>query len=87
MYTSDHVGAVQQASIPLIRTINDSDWTLWQHALQDPAHSARFVVALEGDAVSKAVAAHSEGLTLVDIICGTGQPCARIYQSTVRRRF
>ena len=87
MYTSDHVGAVQQAGIPLARTINDSDWLLWQHALGDPAHSASYVVALDGDAVAHALQRHPEGLTLLDVICSTGQPCARIYQSTVRRTF
>jgi hypothetical protein len=87
MYTSDHVGAVQQAGIPLARTINDSDWLLWRHALADPAHSARFVVALDGDAVAQALQAHGEGLRLLDVICSTGQPCARIYESTVHRIF
>ncbi len=87
MYTSDHVGAVQQAGIPLRRTVNDSDWLLWQHALQDPARSARFVVALDGDAVARAVEAHPQGLQELDVICSTGQPCARIYESTERRVF
>ncbi len=87
MYTSDHIGAVQQAGIPLVRTVNDSDWTLWQHALADPARSARFVVALDGDPVAAAVKAHPDGLELLDVICSTGQPCARIYQSTVPRTF
>ena len=87
MYTSDHVGALQQAGIPLARTINDSDWLLWRHALKDPARSARFVVALDGDAVAQALQAHGQGLTLLDVICSTGQPCARIYESTVHRVF
>ncbi len=87
MYTSDHVGAVQGAGIPLARTINDSDWLLWQHALTDPARSARFVVALDGDAVAQAVQQHPEGLQLLDVIHSTGQPAARIYESTVPRRF
>ncbi len=87
MYTSDHVGAVQQAGIPLARTVNDADWLLWQHALTDPAHSARFVVALDGDAVADAVRQHPQGLQLLDVIHSTGQPTARIYQSTVPRRF
>ena len=87
MYTSDHVGALQQAGIPLARTINDSDWLLWQQALADPAGSARFVVALDGDALANDLRTHAAGLKLLDVICSTGQPCARIYQSTVRRRF
>ncbi len=87
MYTSDHVGAVQQAGIPLMRTINDSDWLLWQNALKDPAHAARYVVALDGDAVAEAVGRNHAGLTLLNIVCSTGQPCARIYESTVRRMY
>ncbi len=87
MYTSDHVGAVQQAGIPLMRTINDSDWLLWQHALADPAHSARYVVALDGDAVAQDLQQHGQGLTLLNVICATGQPCARIYQSNVPRHY
>lgn len=87
MNTSDHVGALQDAGIPLKRTINDSDWLLWRHALEDPAQSARFVVALDGDPVAVAVKTHGEDLRLLDIVCSTGQPCARIYESTVRRHF
>ncbi len=79
MYTSDHIGAVQQAGIPLRRTINDSDDLAWTVALTHPAQAARFVVALDGDALARAVAAHPEGLRLLDVICSTGQPCARIY--------
>jgi hypothetical protein len=81
MYTSDHIGALQQAGIPLKRTINEGDYYQWPGALQNPAKAAAVVVALDGDAVAKAVAAHPEGLTLVDVLCSTGQPCARIYLS------
>ncbi len=87
MYTSDHIGAVQQAGIPLVRTVNDSDWLLWQRALADPARAARFAVALDGDPVAAAIKARPEGLQILDVICSTGQPCARIYESTVRRVF
>jgi hypothetical protein len=87
MNTSDHVGALQDAGIPLRRTINDGDWLLWKDALAAPAQSARFAVALDKDDVAAAVKAHPEGLRLLDIICSTGQPCARVYESTVRRRF
>jgi hypothetical protein len=79
MYTSEHIGAVQRAGIPLRNIINEGDYYEWQTALKDPAAKADFVVALDGDAVARAVAAHPEGLTLEQIICSTGQPCARIY--------
>ena len=79
MYTSEHPGALQRAGIPLKRTINEGDYYQWPGALEHPAQSAAVVVTTEGDAVARAVAAHPEGLTLVDVVCSTGQPCARIY--------
>jgi hypothetical protein len=39
------------------------------------------VVSFEGDAVANAVEEHPEGLEELTIVCGTGQPCARVYQS------
>jgi len=81
MQQSDHIGALQDAAIPLRQTINESDYDSWHAALQAPADHAAFVVALAGDAVSNAVQQHPEGLQELTIMCGTGQPCARIYQS------
>jgi hypothetical protein len=79
MYTSEHIGAVQQAGIPLHNIINEGDYYEWNAALKDPAAKADYVVALDGDAVAKAVAAHPGGLRLLQIVCSTGQPCARVY--------
>jgi hypothetical protein len=81
MQESDHIGALQDAGIPLRQTLNESDYDSWHTALDDPAGHAEYVVALAGDAVSKAVAAHPGGLDELTILCSTGQPCARIYQS------
>ena len=61
MYTSEHIGAVQQAGIPLHDIINEGDYYEWNAALKDPAAKADYVVALDGDAVAKAVAAHPQG--------------------------
>ncbi len=80
-YTSDHVGAFQRAGIALKHTINETDYYQWQPALKDPAKTADFVITTDGDAVAKAVAAKPEGLTLINIVCSTGQPCVRIYSS------
>ena len=33
------------------------------------------------DAVEAAVKAHPAGLTELSVICSSGQPCARVYQS------
>jgi hypothetical protein len=79
MNTSEHIGAVQQAGIPLRNIISEGDYYEWQAALKDPAAKADYVVALDGDTVAKAVAAHPQGLILLQIICSTGQPCARVY--------
>lgn len=82
MYNSSFVGALQDAGIPLRQTVNEEDRDSWQAALNAPAEHAAYVVAIAGDAVSKAVAEHPEGLTEMTILCTTGQPCARVYQST-----
>lgn len=81
MYNSDHVGALQAAAIPLRQTINEGDYDSFHAALAAPAEHATYVVAIAGDPVSAAVAAHPEGLTELSILCTSGQPCARIYQS------
>ena len=81
MYTSEHIGALQRAGIPLKRTINEGDYYQWSSALRDPAGSASLVVAIDGDAVAKAVAGHPQGLELKTAICSTDQQCARIYTS------
>jgi hypothetical protein len=81
MRVSSAVGALQQAGIPLRRTVNDGDYLVWQRALEDPARSAPIVIALDGDVISQAVKNHPQGLTLFKVVCSTGQPCARIYRS------
>ena len=48
MYDSDHVGALQEAGIPLKQTVNESDYDSWKAALEDPAGMAAYVVAIDG---------------------------------------
>ncbi len=81
MYNSEHIGALQQAGIPLHQTLNEGDYDSWKAALDAPAQRAAYVIAIAGDPVSQAVAQHPEGLTELTVLCTTGQPCARIYQS------
>jgi hypothetical protein len=81
MFNSDHIGALQQAGIPLRQTLNEGDRDSWQAALAAPAEKALYVVAIAGDPVAKAVAEHPDGLTELTVLCTTGQPCARIYKS------
>ncbi|HWZ12628.1 MAG TPA: hypothetical protein VNX22_05755 [Acidobacteriaceae bacterium] len=84
MYTSQYVGALQRAGIPLKQTLNEGDFREWQAALLDPAGQADYVLATDGDAVAAAVKAHPQGLQEVSVICSTGQPCARLYVSPAR---
>ena len=81
MRDSDHVGALQQAGIPLKQTLNEGDYDSWHAALNAPATMAEYVVAIAGDPVDAAVHAHPENLTELTVLCTTGQPCARIYKS------
>ncbi len=77
-----HVGAFEMAGIPLRQTIGPGDYYLWRDALAKPAAVAPYVITSAGDDLSKAVAAHPEGLTELEILCATGEKCLRIYQSS-----
>jgi hypothetical protein len=91
MYLGAHVGALQQAAIPLRRVINEGNhrvWRqpvdpegLWEHALSDPAKYADYAVGFEGDPVWKA-ATDRRLMALVEIHT-TGQPRAAIFQARI----
>ena len=88
MYLGDHVGAVQQAGIPLRRVINEGNhrtWKqpsdpegLWERALANPEQFADFVISFEHDPVS---AVPKDQITALAVIHSTGQPQATIYQA------
>lgn len=92
MYLGEHVGALEQAGIPLRRTINEGNhrvWKqpvdpegLWERALADPAAYADYVVGFEGDPVW--TAARDHGLTALVEIHTTGQPPAVIFRGRTR---
>jgi hypothetical protein len=87
MYLGDHVGALQDAGIPLRRTINEGNhrpWKrpddpegLWERALADPRQYADYVVAIGEDPVAKK--AQKQDLTSMVVIRTLGQPPATIY--------
>lgn len=81
MSTSAHVGAVQGSGRALRSMVSENDEVAWEVALADPAHRAAYVIAMAGDPVSKAVAAYPAGLQLLEVLCTTGQPCAKVYRS------
>jgi hypothetical protein len=89
MYLGEHVGAVQQAGIPLKRVINEGNhrvWKqpfdpdgLWERALASPAEFADYVVAFEGDTVWQATRErHLKELVEIKV---TGQPRAILYRA------
>jgi hypothetical protein len=89
MYLGEHSGALEQAGIPLRRTINEGNhrvWKqpsdpegLWERALANPVAYADYVVAFGGDPVWQSASDHH--LTALVEIHTTGQPAAVIFQS------
>jgi uncharacterized protein YjaG (DUF416 family) len=67
--------------MPLRQTINESDYYWWQPALDAPAAHADYIVAVDGDPVAQAVAAHPANLEAVATITSQGQPRAIVYRS------
>jgi hypothetical protein len=89
MYLGDHVGAFQQAGIPLSHVINEGNhrpWKrptdpegLWERALANPAAYADYVIAFGNDAVASAVN-HDQLASLV-VLRVSGQPQAILYKT------
>ena len=89
MYVGEHVGALQQAGIPLRQIVNEGNhrpWRkpvdsqgLWEQALADPTQQVDFVITYEGDAVDQAV--DKRGLVLLSEVHTEGQARARIYSA------
>jgi hypothetical protein len=89
MYLGEHVGALQEAGIPLRRAISEGNhrvWKqpsdpegLWERTLANPAGYADFVVAFDGDTVWQAV--HELGLPVLARIEVAGQHAATIYRA------
>jgi hypothetical protein len=89
MYLGAHPAAVEQASIPLRRVINEGNhrvWMqpsdpegLWERALANPPAFADYAVAFEGDPVWQSVQGrHWKELVEVKT---TGEPRAIVYQT------
>jgi hypothetical protein len=94
MYLGNHVGAVQQAGIPLRRVINEGNhrtWKqpvdqdgLWERTLANPSRFVDFVIAFEGDAVSNGV--RKDELVPLAVLHSSDEPKATIYRTRVRSR-
>jgi hypothetical protein len=94
MYLGEHVGALEQAGIPLRRVINEGNhrvWKqpvdpegLWERALANPAAYADYLVGFEGDPVW--AAAKKQRLMALVEIHTTGQPRVAIFQGRAQVR-
>jgi hypothetical protein len=94
MYLGNHVGALQEAGVPLRRVINEGNhrtWKqpvdlegLWERALANPAQYADFVIAFDGDPVSTGI--QKQQFFPLAVIRVSGQPEATIYQTHGRSR-
>jgi hypothetical protein len=88
MYLGEHSGALEQAGIPLRRTINEGNhrvWMrpvdpdgLWERALADPEAHADYAIGFDGDPVW--AAAEDRHLKALVVIHTTGQPSAGVFQ-------
>jgi len=88
MYLGEHAGALEQAGIPLRRTINEGNhrvWMrpsdpegMWERALADPEANADYAIGFAGDPVW--AAAEEQHLKALVVIHTTGQPSAGVFQ-------
>ena len=81
MDSGGHPGALQDAGIHFHRVLNEGNHPDWEIGLSGPAQAADYVVAFQGDAVSRAVRLFPRGLLPVAIVETPGQPRATVYRS------
>jgi len=89
MYLGEHVGALQEAGIPLRRAIHEGNhrvWKqpsdpegMWERALADPSQFVDYVVACEGDTVWQAV--YPRSLPVVATISVPGERTVTIFRA------
>jgi len=80
MYQGEHVGALQQAGVPLRHVISEVSHPDWEWALLDPAHRADYIVAFKGDPVWMAAHEHRQELTELFSLTVPGQAKVAIYR-------
>ena len=80
MYTGEHPGALQLAGIPRRHVISESEHPDWEWAMLNPARSADYVVACQGDPVSIGVRPHRAELTELISVSAPGQSRCTIYK-------
>jgi len=84
MYESDHVGALQQAGIPLRYVISEWSHPDWEGALMNPPGTADYVVACEGDPVAVALREDRAELGKLQAFGAAGESRCTVYKSSER---
>jgi hypothetical protein len=84
MDASAHPGAVQEAGIDFRRVLRESNPPYWEDALTHPAQAADYVIAIQGDDVSRAERLFPQDLHAVATVGTPEQVQAVIYRSTPR---
>jgi hypothetical protein len=82
MYTSDYVGALQRAGIPLQHVISEGTFMAWDSARSAPFAGADYIVAVAGDPVAEAVRINPRGLTKLAIVHTMGKPDVTLYRGS-----
>jgi len=80
MCQGEHVGALQQAGIPLRNVISEVSHPDWEWALLDPARHADFIIGFKGDPVWMAAHEHRQELQELLSITVPGQAKCAIYR-------
>ncbi len=73
-------GVYERAGIPLKRTINETDFRLWQAALADPAGHADYLVAADEDRVAATAREHASEFDAIAHFEAPGQPSVTVYR-------
>jgi hypothetical protein len=76
-----HSGAVQAAGIHFRRVLRESNPPYWDVALSEPARSADYIIAIEGDDVARAVRFFPQDLQPIATVGTPTGPKAVLYQS------
>ncbi len=82
MYTGDYVGALPSAGVHLRRVVSETGKMVWDAGLSCPAQVADYVIAVDGDAVAKAVERNPRWLKKVAGFSTPGKPDVAVYRST-----
>ena len=81
MFGGWYPGAVQRAGIHFRRVLRESNHPDWEKGLNDPAHAADYIIAVEGDEVFYATHLFPHQLRLVATLDTPTQPKVFIYHS------